>query len=131
LVCPPSEFYSSVFGLEKWEKDTVEAIRQVTDRPIVIRPKSSALQNPFNSALRDAFIVVTHNSNAAVEAVIAGVPVCVSPVSAAYPMSTPIAELERPRKPDRTAWAYSLAYSQFTIPEMKNGTAIRIIRNQL
>lgn len=86
---------------------------------------------PLSEVLRDTHILITHNSNAAVEAVLEGVPVCVSPISAAYPMSTPLEDIERPRMPDRTEWLHSLAYGQFTLDEMRSGKALALIRERL
>ena len=58
--------------------------------------------------------VVTHSSAAAVMAVLAGIPVRCSPFCVAYG--------QRPRD-DRLRWAGVLADNQFTLQEMKDGTA--------
>ena len=78
---------------------------------------------PFEEDLGDAYQVVTYNSNAAVEAVIAGVP------SAAYGMGTMAWDVtsrsvEGPLwRGDRLQWAERLAYTQWTCPEMEAGLA--------
>lgn len=70
-------------------------------------------------------LLVTHSSSAAVAAVLAGVPVETSKVSAAHwfsgkPITHPIWE-------ERRRWAGSLADRQFTIEEMRNGYAWRVL----
>lgn len=70
-------------------------------------------------------LLVTHSSAAAVAAVLAGVPIETSKVSAAHwfsgkPITHPIWE-------ERRRWAGSLADRQFTIEEMRNGYAWRVL----
>jgi hypothetical protein len=66
--------------------------------------------------LRDADAVITHTSAAAVEAVLAGLEVFTSAHSAAFVVQHRLI-------PDRRQWAGVLADAQFTIEEMKDGTA--------
>ena len=74
--------------------------------------------------------VVTHGSNAAVEAVIAGVPAVVvshEGVCAAFRVAAQgVESVYDPYFPDdaeRTQWLADLAYCQFDLDEMSNGTA--------
>jgi len=78
--------------------------------------------------LRGAHALVTHGSNAAVEAVFMGCPVFVDPCSAAALVGkTNLDEIEEPIYPDRTAWLHSLSYSQFSEKELVDGTLWRLI----
>ena len=56
-----------------------------TDRQILIRPKYSA--KPLAGDLCDAWALVTHSTNVAVEAVLAGIPVFVTPTSPGVDLS--------------------------------------------
>jgi hypothetical protein len=84
-------------------------------------------------ALQDVHAVVTFNSIAATESIIAGVPVFVlAPCNAARPVANvSLDRVEDPWFPDhdaRLAWAHHLAYGQFHIDELKNGTALKILK---
>jgi hypothetical protein len=77
--------------------------------------------------------VVTFNSIAGTEAILAGKPVfALAPSNAARPVSnTDLTCIENPWFPNRDqllAWAHHLAYAQFHIDEFRNGTAERIIK---
>jgi hypothetical protein len=73
-------------------------------------------------------VLVTHGSNAAVEAVIMGCPVIVDRSSAAALVGlTDLAEVERPLYPERQPWVNALAYAQFDERELVDGTLWRLI----
>jgi hypothetical protein len=73
-------------------------------------------QGTLQDDLRNADMVLTHSSAAAVEAVLAGLQAKVSNMSAAQPIA--LGELT-----DRRQWAGVLADNQFTLDEMKEGLA--------
>lgn len=126
IVCPPSDHVARIFGLQKWEQTTLAALKTHTGRPIVVRRKTDP--TPFRESLKDAHCLVTESSIAAVEALTLGVPVFVSPNSAAAPAGlSDFTKIESPIYPDREPWARSLAYGQFTREEMKDGTAWRVL----
>jgi len=138
IVAPddkPCKFYD--IELETWLSETVATIRQHTDRPIVIRERNKSRTdrkiNRVENALSDVHAVVTFNSIAGTEAILAGTPVfAMAPSNAARPVSnTDLSRIDNPWFPDRDqvlAWAYHLAYAQFHIDEFKNGRAERIIK---
>jgi len=113
-----------------WLKRTLVELGKLTDRPLRIRPwrrdKSKAAQS-LQADLQDAHALVTHMSAAAVEALLAGVPVFVTGPCAATPMaSVPLAGIESPRYPDgRELWAAGLANSHWTLAELREGMAWR------
>jgi hypothetical protein len=77
--------------------------------------------------LHTAHALVTYNSNAAVDAVLEGVPVFTTELSAAAPVGlTDLAQIEHPVRPDRRAWCHHLAYGQFSQAELKDGTAAEL-----
>jgi hypothetical protein len=87
----------------------------------------------FRDLLQNCHAVVTHGSNAAVEAIVAGVPAIV--VSRGACAAEPVAELDdqragRPFFPSeerRRQWAANLAYCQFTLEEIASGAAWRTL----
>lgn len=138
LVAPdekPCAFYNTT--LESWMETTVNLLQQHTDRPIRMRERPASrldrkTQQP-EQWLNDVHAVVTFNSTAATEAVLAGVPVFVTaPTNAARPMSnTDLSTIEAPWFPDSDQvhkWACHLAYGQFHIDELANGTAAAILK---
>ena len=131
----PCKFYD--IDLDTWLAETVATIKQHTDRPIIIRERNRSRTdrkiNRVEKALDDVHAVVTFNSIAATEAILAGTPVFVlAPCNAARPVSnTDLSQIDKPWFPDQDqilAWAYHLAYGQFHIDEFKNGSAERILK---
>jgi hypothetical protein len=115
----------------------VATIQQYTDRPVEIRQRNPNRQNRVNNsleaALEDVHAVITYNSIAATESVIAGVPAFVlAPSNAAIPVSnTDLSTIDNPWFPSddqRHAWACHLAYGQFHVNELRDGTAKRILQ---
>lgn len=128
----PCKFYG--IDLETWLKDTVTTLKRHTDRPIEVRqrPVSRVDRKTQTDWLQDVHAVVVFNSNAGTEAVINGLPVFVTaPCHAALPVAnTDLTKIETPWFPDpdqQHAWACHLAYGQFHINELKDGTAARIL----
>jgi hypothetical protein len=130
LVCPPTDYFVAAHGCADWLERTLEALERHTDRPIVVRrkPQPGETVEPLAEALSKAHALVTHSSNVAIEAVVAGVAVFVSPVSAAAPMGlTDLSLIEAPVYPDRDKWLAHLAYCQFSFEEMRSGAAWRML----
>jgi hypothetical protein len=96
-------FTANGLGPFKWRRWTAD------------KPKAQAT---LADDLAGAQVVLTHTSAAAVMAVLAGVPACCSSKCAAFGM-THIADAAR------LNWAGVLADNQFTIDELKDGTAWR------
>lgn len=111
-----------------WSRRTVEELKKYTSRPIILRDKECKI--PLYDHLEKAHALVTHGSIAAVEAVVMGCPVFVSPDSAAVLMGrTDMSKIEDPYYPeDRMPWLHTLAYSQFNESELCDGTLWRLIR---
>lgn len=130
VVVEQSPHFLALCGEADWLRRTLEAIGKATDRPIVVRPWSrdkAGAAATLAADLEDAHALVTHMSAAANEALIAGVPVFVTGPCAATPMASGgIDEIERPRYPEeRLEWLAGLANSQWTLDELRNGTAWR------
>ena len=125
-------------NMPTWLVETAKGIRKYSDREIFYRPHPMAVNAsplsvvfcktstaPLEEDLRGAWAAVTWNSNAGVDAALAGIPVFTLGDGA---MSTKIANtklqrIENPNMPDRTQWARDLAYTQWTPKEMSGGLA--------
>jgi hypothetical protein len=130
LVCPPTDYFVEAHDCSDWLETTLQALRGLTERPIVIRekpqPGTDAL--PLRDALQSAHALVTHSSNVAIEAACLGTPVFVNPASAAAPVGqTDLALIETPVYPDREPWLAHLADNQFSIDEIRAGEAWRML----
>lgn len=135
----PMKFYD--LDLDQWMEETVSAIKLYTDRPIVIRDRvKSRTDRVISHTLKEALdddvhALVTFNSNAATESVLYGYPAfTLSSTHAAKSVtSQDLSTIETPFYPDRDLmykWACHLAYGQFHINELKDGTAWRILNEQ-
>jgi hypothetical protein len=120
---------------EAWLEKTVRALHLHTDREIIFRPHpkckippltgTTYSLNPLSQDLREAWAVVTFNSNTAVEAVIQGIPVFADDAgSMAMPVANvALSNIEDPWMPDRDQWLNDLCYTQWTPQEMREGKA--------
>lgn len=140
LIAAPDEKPMRFYGLdrEQWIEETVNKIKEHSDRPIVIRDRvKSRLDRVVHNTLKEALdddvhCLVTFNSNSATESIINGIPAfTLAPSHAASPVtSNDLSRIENPYYPDKDkiyAWACHLSYLQFHNNELKNGSAKRIL----
>jgi hypothetical protein len=139
ILCGQVPWDASVDGTnhEVWLRTTARRLRELTPKPIVFRPHPLAdlppLPNceyshaPLADDLKDAYAVVTFNSNSAVEAAIYGKAVFAADEgSMVWPIANrELSAINDPGYPDRKQWAADLAYTQWTIPEFNEGIAWR------
>jgi len=142
LVVPPGEKPAKFYGINsvEWITSVVNTIHQYTDRPVEVRTKPAnrldrVQTNTFEQALADdVFAVVTYNSIAAIESILHGIPVFTMAPNAAKPVaSQDLTQIENPyyANTDKLyAWACHLAYGQFHVTELRNGTAMKILLEQ-
>lgn len=128
VIALPGATYGALAGLSMpdWIDGIRARVEAVTDRPIIIREKPPFGKGgvPIEKALATAHALVTHSSNVAVDAVMLGVPVFVEPSSPAAPVGNlDLADIERPRRPDREQWFASLVAQQYSTDEMRSGFA--------
>lgn len=139
LIVAPDEKPCNFYGLTlaEWMSTTIETLKKHTDRPIIVRERPASRGDRKTQKaedwLMDVHAVVTFNSSAATESIIAGVPVFVTaPCNAAKPVSNlDLSKIETPWFPtddERHAWACHLAYGQFHTTELADGTAVRILK---
>lgn len=132
----------------EYARRVIAEIGAHTDRPVIYRPKPSwrdaapidgteFSRAPIRLAdeLKRCFALVTHSSNAAVDAIRAGVPVIILGPGIARPVaSCCIGDVENPCWPSeetRSQWLADLAYCQWTVEEMASGDMWETVRRQL
>ena len=141
IVAAPDEKPCKFYGIDQqqWIRDTVAEIRKHTDRPVEVRERAArrsdrVLKEPLSQVLaQDVHAVVTFNSVAAVESILAGVPAFVlAPSHVAEPVANrDLSKIDTPFYPDPDllmAWCHSMAYGQYHVRELKNGTAFRMMQ---
>ena len=136
LLVTPSEKPCKFYGIDRdtWVKQTIQNIKKYTDRPIVVRDKAPRTKRIINTIFEDltnAHALVTYQSIAAVESVLFGVPAFTLAPTAADPVCDKDLSLnENPTVQDSDKiykWACHLAYGQFHINEILDGTAYKHI----
>jgi hypothetical protein len=141
IVAAPDEKPCKYYGInhDEWIAQTVAEIKKHTDRPIVVRERAPrridrVLNEPLSQVLeQDVHALVTFNSIAAVESILTGVPAFVlAPSHVAEPVaSRDLSKIEDAFYPDHDllmAWCHSMAYGQYHVKELKNGTAFRLMQ---
>ena len=138
LLCPSSptvtQFINDI-SQDEWVESVKSELRQHTDRPIKFRNKPRPGNEWWNTNIKDDLInchcLITNMSLAAVDAVLNQVPVLTHAHNIAYKMSiNNLPNINTPYKPSRKEvepWLNMLSHNQFTIPEIEDGTAYRIL----
>ncbi len=138
LLAPPSQKLLNLYdiNLETWLDNVKTEIGAYTDREIVVRLKQGRSVRQSTDTMQmaladDVYCLVTFSSIAAGEALLCGKPAITLGPNAASPLcSNSLAEITDPKIPtldEVEAWARHLSYCQFTEPEMRDGTAWRIL----
>jgi len=146
LVLPPTNAISNFFRVENWLENTLNTLKKNTDRTIDVREKpynptieidnvgatvkvDRPTKHQGNINWKDYYATVTYNSNTMVASLANGVPVFCDPNnSAAAPISeTDFSKIETPKYGDRIALFSSLAYNNWSMAEMADGTAWRML----
>jgi hypothetical protein len=141
-------------SIESWIVQQVQQLRQVTDRPIMIRPhprsrlKSELLTNlppgivieqpqrivntydSYNLAF-DCHAMVNYNSGPGVQAALAGTRPVVDSSSLAYPVSIAHKDIELPYTVDRDRWLIEICHTEYQLDEITKGLWINRIQSQL
>ena len=140
--------------IKYWTHNTCHEIRQVSDRPIVIRPHPRCLfdidhfampnvelqlpkkipntYDDFDFDISDAYAVIAPTSNTGPQSVIAGKPIWTWPASLAYPVSnTSLRMIEKPLMPDRQQWLNDYAHTEYTLEEISQGIPLKHLTNKI
>ena len=136
---------------EAWIIEQIEAIRQVSDRPIVVRPhprsplqmdslnKTITIEKPRKVAdTYDCFdmhfdyhAVVNYCSGTGIQAAISGTRPIVGTYSLAAPVSVAITDLDKPYDQDRDQWLVEICHTEYTIREIEQGLWLQRISSAL
>ena len=147
LILPPTNAIANFFNAEDWLDNTLKILRKNTDRELVVREKPynpgvgkdhvgatikvdiQSNKTPGKINWSEYFACVTYNSNTIIESFVNGVPVfCDSKNCAATPIAeTDFSKIEKPIYKDRVSLFSSLAYNNFSMQEMINGTAWKLL----
>lgn len=126
---------------EEWIMDQVDKIRQISDRPIIIRPhprsplnvsrlnntitieKPQKLDDTYDSFDMhfDYHAVVNYCSGPGIQAAISGTRPVVGAYSLAAPVSVAIKDLDTPYDVDRDQWLIEICHTEYTLEEIKKG----------
>ena len=142
--------------MQKWFEQQIIEIRKHSDRPIVVRPhprnnifidvkkykdvkivypkkdRNTYDDTDFNERLKNAWAVVNHSSNPAMQSVFNGVPVFVSEASLSYDVgNSTLANINNPNRPGRWTWANKLAYTEWWPTEIAQGKPWERIKKRL
>lgn len=135
LIIEPGPFAASVFhvDLKTWKYDVEKELRKYTDRPIKFREKKPLTERTklFEELLfsDEYYCVVSLNSNAATEAIWAGIPAITLGKHITNPVTkNSLSDINDLYYGDLTEWLCMLSYSQFTKEELMDGTAARLVR---
>lgn len=157
LVCTQhelSEQWKGMPSVKDWVIDTCNEIKKHSTRPIVIRhhPRFTTVMHPselpancsfykpkkiegsyddfdFDDSIANAWCVVNHSSNPAIEAAIKGVPVFCSKHNLAYDIGTDdYSMIETPLRPERSDWLNKLAHTEWYLEEIKMGIPWRRLK---
>lgn len=133
------------FNPYEWERRAIAELKKHTDRPIVFRPKPNHEHarpiegtifghgEDLREALRGAHALVTHHSNAAIEALAAGVPAFVAegPCLALGAEMADLSRIEEPPRPSgRKQFLADLAWCQWSISEIEEGLPWRHLKEE-
>lgn len=134
IVCPPSDYIENYYRMphKSWEYTFKRFPLNVEDSNVYkIRNKSDT--TPLEYDLKDAKCVLTFNSNVAVDATIKGIPVLAgwpsivdgwSPISRQDILQD---KLQPPTDEQINKLLRFISYNQFTLEEIRNGTAWRLL----
>ncbi len=130
---------SAGIDFNQWVRDQIQCLRNVTDRPIHVRPhprcrldvtglgvtveqpaKIPGTYDSFDLAL-DCHAIVNYNSGPGIQAAIAGSRPIVHSTSLAYPVGAGFADIEQPYSTNRDLWLTQISHTEYTLNELEQG----------
>ena len=137
LICQQSEVFYALHGQNRseWVTNVINELRKYTDRPIEVRSKvyGDATEELFKESLFDVHAVIVYSSVSGAQAAIHGIPCFATEKCASLAFGTSdLSKIENPVKPDnRYEMACVLANNQWTLNEIRNGTAWRELNENM
>ena len=141
-------------SMEGWVVQQVLQLREVTDRPIVVRPhprsaldraglvhlppdveieQPARIANTYDSynLAFDCHAIVNHNSGPGIQAALAGTRPIVDVSSLAHPVSIQIENIDQPYVADRDQWLTEICHTEYTVREIQQGLWLQRLQPQL
>jgi len=137
----------------EWCKETIDTLKQYTDRPIIVRahPNDKKAKSYLklnypnvkvsnNESLiedfKNCWAVITYNSSPGVAAAIEGIPVFVTDPepqkSQAFDVcNVDLSQIENPQRPERQLWIERLSMSHYSFDDLSSGKAWKIIKEYI
>ena len=142
LLCPSSPtvtYHINGITQDEWAKITTDEIRKYTDRPIKFRNKPRPGNQYWNTDikddLKDCHCVITNMSLAAVDGIMNMVPAITHQRHiASFVTSRDLSKINKPMRPDHKTmneWIKMVADNQFTIQEIEDGIAFKVLQEQI
>jgi len=129
LIIEPGPFAAGIFhvDLKTWKYKVEKELRRYTDKKIKFRekaPKNERTNLYDELCNEDYYCIVNINSNAATEAIWAGIPAITLDRHITNPVTVnKLSDVNNLYKGPLGNWLCMLSYSQFTKEELMNGTA--------
>lgn len=140
-------------SIEDWVNKQLEAVRQVSDRPVTIRPhprspldqqklrlsKDVILEKPqklvstydsYNLTF-DCHAMINYNSGPGIQAALAGTRPIVDHTSLAQPVSIELRDIDQPYQVDRNQWLVEICHTEYTVNEIANGAWMKRLESAL
>jgi len=153
LICcqnPNSQQWYGLPQMSKWVLDTIQTIRQHTNKPIYVRQhprsrfnfnenKSLLIYNEIPKKIKNTYdeydlsfenchAVINYNSNPGVQAILQGYPVFCDRSSIIAPVGNlDINNINKPICPDRSEWLVKFSHTEYTITELEKGMPLTLL----
>ena len=133
-VIEPGPFAASIFhaDLKTWKYDVEAELRQYTDKKIRFREKKPLRERTrlYDELLNEDYhCIVSINSNAATEAIWAGIPAITLGKHITNPVTVnKLSDVNNLYRGNLANWLAMLSYSQFTKKELLDGTAVKLVK---
>jgi hypothetical protein len=142
---------SDLQSQEAWINTTVASLRELTDRPVYVRPHP---RSPLNRLLLENSIrveqpqridgtydsfdinynyhaVINYNSGPGIQGALAGTNVIVDKSSLAWPVGTLLENISNPQYIDREQWLTEICHTEYTVEEIQQGLWLKRIEKVL
>jgi len=135
---PTVTYHINGITQEQWIEEVKTELRKYTQRKIIVRnkprPGNQWWGTDIKDQLKNCHALVTNLSLSAFDAIMNQVPVfCHKQNICSFVSSRDLKHIERPFRPGRKTieeWLKMVADNQFTIEEMRNGTAYKTLMEQ-
>lgn len=147
----PKSLQTADIDCEQWINRQIDLVRSVSDRSVIVRPhprgrlnmsridhraqiqQPQSLINSYDSFDLDLayHAVINYNSGPGIQAALAGSTLVVDSSSLAYPVSSLMTDIERPKAIDRTQWLVEICHTEYLVEEIAQGTWLKRLEHKL